>query len=273
MFIDMHMHTGGEAVGFHMTPEMILELMEKYKVDYGMISNGDSGECDHQKKLLPENLQVPQEKALQDNIDFARANLSKICLAVWVKPRTQGMTQKLWDLMEKNLDIIKAIKLHPYHSNISPIDKKVIPYIEFAKSHNLAVISHTDKEGPASPDKLYEVAKMFPSVPFVMAHMGLGSDNSEAVELLSKADNLFGDTAWVPLETTIKVVERYGSERIMFGSDAPIDGVDTYKCNPRGDRSIYMDYFEKLLDLVGEKAYDNIMFKNAQNILKAIPPK
>ena len=30
MFIDIHMHTGGEAVGFHMTNDMIIELMEKY---------------------------------------------------------------------------------------------------------------------------------------------------------------------------------------------------------------------------------------------------
>lgn len=31
--------------------------------------------------------------------------------------------------------------------------------------------------------------------------------------------------------------------KMMFGSDAPIDGLDTYLCNKKGERSIYQDYF------------------------------
>lgn len=273
MFIDIHMHTGGEAVGFHMTNDMIIELMEKYRVDYGMVSNGDAGECDHNQKVLPDKFQKSQEKALQDNIDFAREYPDKICLAVWVKPKLQGMTDELYTLMEENLDIIKAIKLHPYHSDTAPTDSSVIPYLEFAKKHNLAVISHTGGCEKASPTNLYKAAKLFPSVPFIMAHMGLGSDNSEALDLLGKADNLFGDTAWVPLETTLKAIKHYGSKKIMFGSDAPIDGVDTYLCNPKGERSIYQDYFEKLKNMAGDNAYDDIMYKNAINILNLNVPK
>lgn len=271
MLIDIHMHTGGEAVGFHMTPEMILQLMEKYRVNCAMVSNGDAGECDHQQNPLPVQLQVTQEKALQDNIDFARANKGKIFLAVWVKPRFQGLTYELCKLMEDNIDIIKAIKLHPFHSAISPTDKRVIPYLEFAKQYNLAVISHTGGCEDASPTNLYKAAKMFPSVPFIMAHMGLESDNSEAIELLGKADNLFGDTAWVPMSSTVKVIEKYGTKRMMFGTDSPIDGVDTYKCNPWGERSMYVDYFEKLRDIIGDNAYEDLMYRNAQEILKIKP--
>ena len=163
------------------------------------------------------------------------------------------------------------MNLHPFHSAISPTDKRVIPYLEFAKQYDLAVISHTGGCEDASPTNLYKAAKMFPSVPFIMAHMGLGSDNSEAIELLGKADNLFGDTAWVPMSSTVKVIEKYGTHRIMFGTDSPIDGVDTYKCNPRGERSMYVDYFEKLRDIIGDNAYDDLMYKNAQEILKIKP--
>ena len=267
MLIDMHMHTGGGALGFDMKSQMILDIMDKYNVDIALVSNGDASECDHSQIVLPEHLQVTQEKALQDNIDFARANAGRIYLAVWVKPKMQGMTDELYNLMKDNLDIIKAIKLHPYHSATAPNEKSVIPYIEFAKENNLAVISHTDAGGKASPLHLYEVAKMFPTVPFVMAHLGLGSDNSEAIELLSKADNLFGDTAWVPMESTVKIINRFGPNRIMFGTDAPIDGIDTYKCNPKGERSMYMDYFKKLESIIGTSAYEDLMYKNAMDIL------
>ncbi len=267
MLIDMHMHTGGQAVGFDMTPEKVLGVMEKYNVNATMISNGDAGECDHSQVVLPDHLQVTQEKALQDNIDFARANAGKIYLAVWVKPKLQGMTDELYNLMKENLDIIKAIKLHPYHSDTAPNEKSVIPYLEFAKENNLAVISHTGGCEKASPTNLYKAAKLFPTVPFIMAHMGLGSDNTEAIDLLAKADNLFGDTAWVPMESTVKVINRFGTKRIMFGTDAPIDGVDTYKCNPKGERSMYMDYFEKLESIIGTSAYEDLMYKNAMEIL------
>lgn len=271
MFIDMHMHTGGAAVGFHMTNAMVLEVMRKYQVDRVMVSNGDAGECGHDQRVLPLALQISQEQALRDNLQFAREYPGKIYLAAWIKPRLQGMTQELYTLMEENLDVIKAVKIHPFHSDTAPTDPKVIPYLEFARDHNLAVLSHTGGCEKASPELLYQAAKLFPSVPFIMAHMGLGSDNSEALGLLGKAENLFGDTAWVPLDTTVEAVKRYGSERILFGSDAPIDGVDTYLCNPKGERSLYQDYFEKLSAKTSARAYENIMYKNAVHILKLGP--
>ena len=36
------------------------------------------------------------------------------------------------------------------------------------------------------------------------------------------------------MNTTIEAIRRYGSKRILFGSDMPIDGVDTYMHNPIG---------------------------------------
>lgn len=96
-----------------------------------------------------------------------------------------------------------------------------------------------------------------------MVHMGLGSDNKKAMELLGKADNLYGDTTWVPMSTTITATETYGSKRMLFGSDMPIDGVDTYKQNPQGERSLYQDYFHELPKLISQEAYEDLMYRNA----------
>lgn len=67
-----------------------------------------------------------------------------------------------------------------------------------------------------------------------MVHMGLGTDNKEAIDLLEKVDNLYGDTTWVPMDTTLEVIRRYGEERMVWGTDSPIDGVNTYRCNGAG---------------------------------------
>ncbi|MDE6313730.1 MAG: amidohydrolase [Lachnospiraceae bacterium] len=260
--IDTHVHIGGENVGFHMTEQMVMEMMKDYDIAYAIVSNGDAGEFDHQQQILA--IQHTQEEALQRTLDFARAYPEKIGVAVWIKPHLQGLTKELEKMIEENLDIVKAIKLHPFHSNILPTDKRVLPYLELAEHYHLPVVSHTGGCEAAEPVHLYEAAKMFSTIPFVMVHMGLGSDNREALDLLGKADNLYGDTTWVPISTTLEAVKRYGAEKMLFGSDAPIDGKDTYLCNPKGERSLYQDYFHVLPELISEADYHKIMHENAE---------
>lgn len=266
MKIDMHVHIGGEKVGFAMTEEKVLAAMEKYQIDYAIVSNGDAAEVDHEQRLLPQELQVPQEEALERVLTFAKQHPKKIGVGVWVKPLTEGVSPVLEQLIRDNLELICAIKLHPFHSKISPADSLVRPYLELAGKYGLAVVSHTGGCEEASPMHLYEAALQYPEVPFVMAHMGLGSDNKEALELLGKADNLYGDTAWVPMETTMEAICRYGSKKMLFGSDMPIDGVDTYLCNPKGERSIYQDYFHVLPHKIEKESYEDLMWRNAVRI-------
>lgn len=57
-------------------------------------------------------------------------------------------------------------------------------------------------------------------------------------------------------------------KKIMFGSDMPIDGIDTYAKNPKGEPSMYVPYFNELQNLIPSKDYENLMFKNAQDFYK-----
>ncbi len=266
MIIDTHVHIGGELLGFDMSETKVIEAIEKYRIDFVVVSNGDSAELDHQQRLLPYEVQVSQEEAFLRAVRFARQYPTKIGVAPWVKPVTQGLTTELADIMYNNKDILCAIKLHPYHSNVSPVDERVLPYVELAEKLGIPVMSHTGGCEAADPVHVYEAAKMFPKVKFVMAHMGLGTDNKKALDLLGKADNLYGDTTWVPMDTTIEAIKRYGSKKIVFGSDMPIDGVDTYLCNPKGERSLYQDYFSELPKHISKEAYENLMWRNAIDV-------
>ena len=78
MLIDMHTHIGGAKVGFIMTEDMILQEMEKYHVDYCIVSNGDSAEFGHDLKALPEEFQMSQTESFLRAIRFARKNPGKI---------------------------------------------------------------------------------------------------------------------------------------------------------------------------------------------------
>ena len=266
MLIDTHVHVGGGVLGYDMEENMVLTAMQRYGIDYALVSNCDAAEVDHDQKLIPGEQQVSQEECLKRVLAFARQYPGKIGVGAWVKPLTETMTEELETLVKDNLDIIRAIKLHPYHSKISPMDEKVRPFLELAKKYRLPVISHTGGCEEAEPVHLYEAALAYPEIPFVMVHMGLGSDNKAALELLGKADNLYGDTTWVRMATTEEAIARYGSKKMMFGTDLPVDGPDTYLCNPKGDRSLYQDYLHVLPEKIGMEAYEDLMWKNAVRV-------
>lgn len=264
--IDAHVHIGGDSDDFAMNEEMVLESMQKYGIDISIVSNADSVEYTGDKIKIPQELQINQEETLSRIIRFCRSNPGRIYGAFWCKPNHELLTERIDDMIAANRDIIVALKVHPCLSDLSFAHDKMIPYLDLAVKYNLPVIVHTANEVNDSPLRVYEMACRYPNLKFIMAHMGLETDNTLAVDLMGKADNLYADTAWVPMKTTLEIIRRYGSGRIVFGSDNPIDGVDTYHCNPIGEPSLYRQYFGELKQLLTPKDYENLMDKTARNL-------
>lgn len=266
MIIDAHVHIGGDNVGFDMREDIVLESMKKYHIDICIISNGDSGEYGHDLEILPKEVQVDQKASLKRAIDFAKENEGKIYAGFWCKPHHEELDEEIEKMIADNRKYMIALKVHPYHSNLAFDDDKMIPYLDLAVKYDLPVIVHTGTSYNDSPQRVYNMAKKYPNLKFIMAHMGLGSDNWLAIDLMEKADNLYADTAWVPVSTTVEVIKRYGSKRVMFGTDSPIDGVDTYYCNKEGEPSLYRQYFGELKDMISKEDYDNLMCNTAKEV-------
>ena len=264
MIIDTHVHIG-TGLGFVMTEEDVLYSIDKYGIDHAIVSNAEAASHDHQRNLLPESAQKTQVECLRRAIKFARENPGRISLQHWVKP-CEEITSELKDLIESNLDIIKGIKFHPYHAGCSFTSEKCRKYIDLATEYGLPVVSHTGTEYDDNPQRLYEMAKLYPGTDFVMVHLGLGSDNKEAIELCSKLPNLYGDTTWVSTKSALEFINKCGDDRLLFGSDSPIDGKDTYLNNGRGDRSLYQEYFNEFKSMVSPETYEKIMWQNSARL-------
>ena len=58
--------------------EANLLTTKKYGIDFAIVSNSDAWEVHHKQILLPEELQVSQEDALERTIQFARKNPGKM---------------------------------------------------------------------------------------------------------------------------------------------------------------------------------------------------
>lgn len=265
MIIDTHVHIG-KILNFNMKKEDVLYSMDKYNIDYSIVSDCRATEFDHHQRPLPFFLQTPQIKCLKDTIDFAKKYPDKIGAALWMRLYHETADDQVYDLISENREYVKALKFHPFHSTVPFDSDKTEPFMDLAKHFGLPVVTHTGGSDAASCIRVYNMAKKHPDINFVMVHMGLGTDNSEAIELIGRLPNLYGDTTWVQMENTIKFIQKNGDDKIMFGSDNPIDGKDTYLHNKTGDRSIYQAYFNELKELISHESYEKLMHKNAERI-------
>lgn len=267
MIIDTHAHIGS-ILNFNMTVDQILYSMERYGIDFSLFSNIEAVENDHQGNPVPEFFQKPQNLLLRQTIEQARRCPEKLGVLAWVKYRQELPDNEFEKMISDNRDIIYGIKLHPFHSRVAPDLPRLEPIYELAHRYGLPIVSHTGGCEEARSIHLYNAAKAHPELDFVMVHMDLGSDNSEAIDLLGKLSNLYGDTTWVPVESTLRAVERWGSGKILFGTDNPIDGKDTLLHNPFGERSLYQAYFNEFKEQISPDDYDNIMYRNAVRLFK-----
>lgn len=265
MVIDTHVHIG-HMIGFNMKEKEVLYSMKEYGIDFSLVSNIECAEFGGKGQKVPKIMQKSQNRVLRKTLEFARKNSDKIGVLAWVKLFGEKPDEEFENLIKNNRDIIYGLKFHPFHSLTAPDSEKAEPYYEIAEKYNLPVVSHTGGCEEARPIHLYNAAEKHPDINFVMVHMDLGTDNREAISLLDKLPNLYGDTTWVKLKNTIEAVKTAGSEKILFGSDNPIDGKDTYRYNKWGERSLYQEYFNEFKKFVSEEDYNNIMYKNAQRV-------
>lgn len=267
LIIDTHVHIGN-FLDFNLSPKDVLYSMEKYNIDYSLVSSIEAAEYDHRLKPIPMYMQKSQTECLKKCINFACDNYGKIGVAVWIKPATETANSELKELISKNLDVVKAVKVHPFHSKTAFDGEKMLSFISLAKKFDLPIVVHTGGCDEASPKRVYNAAKIHPDVNFIMVHMGLGTDNSEAMNLICRLPNLYGDTTWVPMKNTVELIKRSSSKKVLFGSDNPIDGRDTYFHNRTNDRSIYQDYFNEIKELITPRQYDDLMWRNAKELFK-----
>ena len=267
MIIDTHAHIGN-AIQFNMTEEQLIYSVNKYNIGFTLVSNIEAAEYDQNGREVPKSLQKPQNELLKNLLEMIKRNPDKFGALIWMKSASELPDEEMYEIIAENREYIYGIKLHPFHSKVAPDDKRLEAVYDLAAKFSLPIVSHTGGCAEAESKRLYNAAKMHPELNFVMVHMDLGTDNSQALKYLGKLPNLYGDTTWVPLSTTLKAIELYGSEKMLLGTDNPIDGKDTLLCNRFGERSLYQQYFKEAKSLLSPGDYDNLMYKNAAKLFR-----
>lgn len=265
MVIDTHAHIGRISL-FHLSVRRLLWSMKRYGVDFSLVSNIECTEYIAAHKRLPFFLRRSQVHVLKRTVRKVKRHAGKLGILVWLRIGSEQPDEKLYRLIRKHRSLIYGIKLHPFRSETAPDDPQMEPVYALARYFQLPVVSHTGDIEQAKTARLYRAAQQHPDINFVAVHMDLDSGNKEAIDLIARLPNLYGDTTWVPLESTVYAVETCGSEKILFGTDNPIDGKNHLFVNRAGQRALSQAYFNEFRSMVSAEAYDNIMYKNAEKL-------
>ncbi len=159
----------------------------------------------------------------------------------------------------------KGVKLHPDYQNFYIDEPRMLPIYQKCADLSLPVIFHTGldvicpNDIHATPKMILNVVKSVPKMTMICAHLGGNMLYNDVFETIAgKGENLYFDTALCsrncPLEIMKKIIEKHGSERILFGSDCPWSS---------GKNEI--EHIKKLE--LSNKDLDNILYKNAEKLL------
>lgn len=140
-------------------------------------------------------------------------------------PESKALEEDAEHLVELGL---KGVKLHPDIQSFRVDDPRVIRIFEICNKKGLPVLLHTgdSRYDNSNPDRVEKILRMFPDLTVIGAHLGGWSIWEDAYKTLSLYPNFYVDTCSsfyaLSKETTRKIIDAYGTDRVVFGTDFPM---------------------------------------------------
>lgn len=209
-----------------------------------------------------------------------------------------GTVDNIKKLFSDNPNVFYGLKFHPEQLNLPANSALCNPYMEFAQKNDLPCLFHSGQtfdsaQGVATkvskPAQIYELAKRFPKVPVIMAHLGgnEGENTLFATKLIIESvtknnSKLYADISWVdcdnPQKSTLSQVikilkENNALDRIMFGTDAPLGRFGLLGENNTPPKEAYVNNINDIKKMIkrdfgqeSEEIINKIFYENAQNL-------
>ncbi len=153
----------------------------------------------------------------------------------------------------------KGVKLHPDMQGFNADDARLFPlYDIIAGKLPLMLHSGDPRYNFSHPERIRRILHEFPKLTVIAAHMGGWSMQDTALEFLRGEERCFTDTSSalssLSVEKAMKLINAYGIDRVMFGSDYPIE-----------DPAYNRDLVERLPLSDGQR--EKIAHVNVENLL------
>jgi len=121
---------------------------------------------------------------------------------------------------------LNGVKLHPWEETFSITSSVVEPVLSVVETHDVPVWIHAGYPNVSHALSVRRVARSHPDVPFVLTHacqLDVAGASLPDVKLLAEeTDNTYFELSGTYRRDLIRdLVDRVGSERVLFGSNAP----------------------------------------------------
>jgi len=184
---------------------------------------------------------------------------------VWVRPGVTPLS-----VVRQYLSAgFVGLKFHPTVDDFPADDPDMDPYLEVAARRGIPVAIHS-APGDADPDHIRRLAERFPTVPILLYHTYLGPEEGRfrAIEHVREQPNLYLETSWCRASQILHFVQELGPEKIIFGSDASVDGSTHYRREPPNveARETYNDGLLRLVRALEPAAAKLVMGDNARRL-------
>lgn len=148
-----------------------------------------------------------------------------------------------------------GLKVHARAHRWSPNGKALQAVARIAAQKNMPLKLHTGGQKRCDAGSYFKLCRNNPDTKFILAH---GRPVDQALAVLKECSNVFVDTAFMPIEDVTTLI-RYGmSDRILFGSDYPLDQV-FYPDQSLKDR--YRNSIKELQCIVTENVFSNNLLR------------
>ncbi len=122
---------------------------------------------------------------------------------------------------------LRGIKLHPTMHGYHFCDHGLLdPIFAACAEHGLVALVNALDDPFCAPLSIEEIARPFPSVPTLIAHMGTIWNLMEAILVAGRTPNLYLETSGAQLLDVRTAYERVGAEKIVMGTDWPGNDFD-----------------------------------------------
>ncbi len=238
---DAHIHVG-QFNDIYTSPQEVVAFMQQAGVEKYVVMSTTIWAEDYEKVLheMRELVTLAPHSALP---------------VLWLTPHML-LDGKLDSMLQSGITW-RALKVHGNHPwSLNGVNECAL----IADELSLPLIIHTGDFPHCEAGVYKEIVKSHPSVSFVLAHC---RPVNQAIEVMKECPNCYGDTAYTPLPEVAKLIETGLEDRILFGTDYPLQKIHA------PEKDLLIDYQETILGqwmAMSDEQWEKVSHLNFRNL-------
>ncbi len=205
LICDSHIHIGRFEDGNYFSPEDICNKLKAMGIKKWAVSSLST--IDNDFSIVAKEMHTLMNMAPEQTIPL-----------LWVTP---WMLNESYNLKKYDTIPFAGIKIHGFADSWDSSGEPLWKVFRIALDRGLPVLLHTGGKPESDAIAYDKICSQFKESTVILAH---GRPVEQAIKVMKNNPNVYADIAFMPVEHIIQLREHVDDNRIMFGTDFPLDG-------------------------------------------------